>query len=49
MAGNDASLDVEYVGQFGPLVNETEVSDGCHANAAGEHKLGQQAVEYFGG
>lgn len=47
MAGNDAALDVIYVGQFGPLSNGDR-SDSCHANTTGQRKLGQQAAEYFG-
>lgn len=45
-AGNDASLDVEYVGVF--WLGNGEVADGCHANSAGEQSLGQQALQYFG-
>jgi hypothetical protein len=46
-AGDDASLDVEYVGTF-TLKNSEVMADGCHANAAGEVALGNQAVEKFG-
>jgi hypothetical protein len=45
-AGDDASLNVEYVGTF--TLKNSETNDGCHANSAGEIALGNQAVEKFG-
>jgi hypothetical protein len=45
-AGDDASLNVEYVGTF--TLKNSETDDGCHANSAGEIALGNQAVEKFG-
>ena len=45
-AGNDASLNVTYSGTF--TLRNSEVSDGCHANSAGEQSLGNQAVNKWG-
>jgi hypothetical protein len=45
-AGDDPSLNVEYVGTF--TLKNSEVADGCHANSAGETALGNQAIEKFG-
>jgi hypothetical protein len=45
-AGNDSSLNVIYSGTF--TLKNSEVADGCHANAAGKTSLGNQAVEKWG-
>ena len=45
-AGNDSSQNVSYSGIFTLLNSET--SDGCHANSAGQTSLGNQAVEKWG-
>ncbi|MFY1655387.1 cellulose-binding domain-containing protein [Solwaraspora sp. WMMB762] len=45
-AGNDASQNVDYVGTF--HLRSNEVSDGCHANTAGQQSLGRQALAYWG-
>jgi len=45
-AGNDASQNVMYIGTF--TLKNSEVADGCHANAAGQTALGNQAVSKWG-
>lgn len=47
MAEDPSLTDVIYMGTFGPLSSEQK-EDSCHANAAGQQMLGQQAVEFFG-
>lgn len=46
-AGDDAGLDVTYLGKLGPL-SSSQSSDGCHANNSGMTVLGKQFVELFG-
>src|SRR6185503_20648636 len=46
-AGADASQNVIYPGQF-HLANSEVVSDGCHANTAGQASLGRQALAFWG-
>jgi hypothetical protein len=46
-AGEDATQDVIYVGTFGPLTAQQR-SDGCHGNAEGRAKLGQQIIDRWG-
>ncbi len=46
-AAADGSLNVVYPSTFGPLGPST-VSDGCHANLAGQQLLGNQGMEFFG-
>jgi hypothetical protein len=45
-AGSDSSQNVTYVGTF--RLRSGEVSDGCHANTAGQQSLGRQAIAYWG-
>jgi hypothetical protein len=45
-AGSDSTQNVTYVGTF--RLRSGEVSDGCHANAAGQQSLGRQAIAYWG-
>jgi hypothetical protein len=45
-AAADSTQNVIYPGQF--RLRPNEVSDGCHANAAGQQSLGRQAIGYFG-
>ncbi|WP_422768833.1 cellulose-binding domain-containing protein [Plantactinospora sp. WMMC1484] len=45
-AGADSAQNVTYVGTF--RLRSGEVSDGCHANAAGQQSLGRQATGYWG-
>ncbi|MEV2242720.1 hypothetical protein [Micromonospora sp. CP22] len=45
-AAADASQNVTYVGVF--RLRPNEVSDGCHANSAGQQSLGRQAMGYWG-
>jgi len=45
-AAADVSQNVTYSGTFHLAGNE--VADGCHANAAGQRSLGQQALDYWG-
>jgi hypothetical protein len=46
-AGADPTQNVTYVGQF-HLTNSEVVSDGCHANTAGQADLGRQALAFWG-
>jgi hypothetical protein len=46
-AGNDPSQNVIYSGIF-TLLDSEVLTDGCHANSAGEISLGNQAVEKWG-
>jgi hypothetical protein len=46
-AGSDATQNVTYPGQF-RLLNSEVVSDGCHANTAGQASLGRQALGFWG-
>jgi Cellulose binding domain len=45
-AGNDPAQNVTYSGSF--ILHSNEVSDGCHANSAGQASLGQQALAFWG-
>ncbi|GAP89348.1 putative exported glycine-rich protein [Rosellinia necatrix] len=45
-AGADAALNVTYPGDF--KLMRGEVQDGCHANAAGQKSLGNQAIALWG-
>ncbi|KAK0744544.1 hypothetical protein B0T21DRAFT_407636 [Apiosordaria backusii] len=45
-AAEDPELNVKYAGQF--VLKRGEVSDGCHANTAGQQSLGRQALAYWG-
>ncbi|MDW5330291.1 cellulose-binding domain-containing protein [Plantactinospora sp. KLBMP9567] len=45
-AAADASQNVTYPGVF--RLRSGEVSDGCHANTAGQQSLGHQAMGYWG-
>lgn len=45
-AAADATQNVTYPGVFRLRTNE--VSDGCHANTAGQQSLGRQAMGYWG-
>lgn len=45
-AADDPSQNVIYPGSF--ILHSDEVSDGCHANAAGELSLGTQALDFWG-
>ncbi|PGH13275.1 hypothetical protein AJ80_06385 [Polytolypa hystricis UAMH7299] len=45
-AAADASQNVIYPGAF--ILRNGEVSDGCHANTAGQQSLGQQALAFWG-
>lgn len=45
-AAADASLNVTYPGEF--TLMRGEVSDGCHANTAGQSSLGKQAISFWG-
>lgn len=45
-AAADASQNVTYPGVF--RLRPNEVSDGCHANSAGQQSLGRQAMAYWG-
>jgi hypothetical protein len=50
-AAADATLNVTYLGTFGPLGQATvDANDGtrCHAGTAGKTFLGNQALGYFG-
>jgi hypothetical protein len=44
-AAADSTQNVIYPGQF--RLHPNEVSDGCHANTAGQQSLGQQAIGYW--
>lgn len=46
-AGADPTQNVTYAGQF-HLANSGVVSDGCHANTAGQADLGRQALAFWG-
>ncbi|KYF84963.1 hypothetical protein BE20_11045 [Sorangium cellulosum] len=46
-AAADRTLNVIYPGSFGRLGRAT-TADSCHANAAGQQLLGNQAVGFFG-
>lgn len=46
-AGADPTQNVTYAGQF-HLTNSEVVSDGCHANTAGQADLGRQALAFWG-
>jgi hypothetical protein len=46
-AAADTSQNVTYPGQF-HLANSEVVSDGCHANTAGQAALGRQALAFWG-
>jgi hypothetical protein len=46
-AGSDSTQNVRYPGQF-HLANSEVVSDGCHANTAGQASLGRQALAFWG-
>jgi hypothetical protein len=46
-AGADSTQNVNYPGQF-HLANSEVVSDGCHANTAGQASLGRQALAFWG-
>jgi len=46
-AAADSTLNVRYLGQF-RLTNSQVVSDGCHANTAGQAALGNQALAFWG-
>jgi hypothetical protein len=46
-AGSDTTQNVRYPGQF-HLANSEVVSDGCHANTAGQASLGRQAITFWG-
>jgi hypothetical protein len=46
-AAADATQRVTYPGQF-HLTNSQVVSDGCHANTAGQASLGRQALAFWG-
>jgi hypothetical protein len=45
-AAADPALNVTYPGSF--ILHANEVSDGCHANAAGQRSLGNQAIGFWG-
>jgi hypothetical protein len=45
-AAEDKALNVVYPGSF--LLKKGEVQDGCHANSAGQHALGKQAIAFWG-
>ncbi|WFE19284.1 cellulose binding domain-containing protein [Solwaraspora sp. WMMD937] len=45
-AAADATQNVIYPGTF--HLRSNEVSDGCHANTAGQQSLGRQALAYWG-
>ena len=45
-AAADTTQRVTYPGQF-RLTNTEVVSDGCHANTAGQASLGRQALTYW--
>lgn len=45
-AAADAALNVTYPGEF--KLMRGEVSDGCHANTAGQSSLGKQALAFWG-
>ena len=45
-AAADPSLNVIYPGSF--ILHSNEVSDGCHANTAGQRSLGRQALAFWG-
>ncbi|KAL2186614.1 hypothetical protein L209DRAFT_755330 [Thermothelomyces heterothallicus CBS 203.75] len=45
-AAADPSLNVSYPGEF--VLMRNEVQDGCHANAAGQRSLGEQALAFWG-
>ncbi|KAK5659726.1 hypothetical protein OQA88_937 [Cercophora sp. LCS_1] len=45
-AAADTALNVTYPGEFKLL--RGEVSDGCHANTAGQSSLGKQALAFWG-
>jgi hypothetical protein len=44
-AAADSTQNVRYPGRF--RLRSGEVSDGCHANTAGQQSLGRQAVAYW--
>jgi Cellulose binding domain len=46
-AAGDPTQNVTYPGQF-HLANSEVVSDGCHANTAGQQSLGRQALTFWG-
>ena len=46
-AGADPTQNVTYAGQF-HLPDSEVVSDGCHANTAGQADLGHQALAFWG-
>lgn len=46
-AAADPAQNVTYPGQF-HLTNSQVVSDGCHANTAGQAALGNQALAFWG-
>jgi hypothetical protein len=46
-AAADPTQSVNYPGQF-RLHNNEVVSDGCHANTAGQASLGRQALTFWG-
>ena len=46
-AAADPTQNVTYPGQF-HLANSEVVSDGCHANTAGQASLGRQALSFWG-
>lgn len=45
-AADDPAQDVIYPGSF--ILHSNEVSDGCHANPAGQASLGTQALAFWG-
>ncbi|MEO3808130.1 cellulose-binding domain-containing protein [Sphaerisporangium sp. B11E5] len=45
-AAADSTQNVTYPGAF--RLRPNEVSDGCHANTAGQQSLGRQAIGYWG-
>lgn len=45
-AAADTSLNVVYPGAFGPLTS-SDRTDSCHANTAGQQKLGRQAQQFW--
>jgi len=45
-AAADPTLNVIYPGAF-RLLNSEVVSDGCHANTAGQQSLGRQALGFW--
>jgi hypothetical protein len=45
-AAADPTQDVTYPGSF--ILHSNEVSDGCHANPAGQRSLGMQALAFWG-